>query len=48
LRFVDAKHLFPSRPVHVGVKREGSLSDVAVKFIQILAPDVGSALSQLR
>lgn len=42
---INAQHLFPSSLVHLGVKRGIILSRHALKFIALLAPDIGRALT---
>ncbi len=40
LRAIDVRHLFPSTMVHVGVKRHGPLSMHAMRFIELLSPQL--------
>lgn len=46
LRAMDARHLFPSTKVHIGVRRDSPLSAHALRFIELVAPELGRKLKR--
>jgi len=44
LRSLDVKHLFPSTPLYVGIKRGRPLSLHALRFIELLEPQPGALI----
>lgn len=46
LRAIDARHLFPSTKVHIGVRRDSPLNAHALRFIELVAPELGRRLKK--
>ncbi len=44
LRAIDARHLFPSTTVHIGLRRHSPMSAHALRFIELVAPELGKKL----
>ena len=44
LRAIEVRHLFPSTKVHIGMRRHSPLSAHALRFIELVAPELGRKL----
>ena len=46
LRAIDARHLFPSTKVHIGLRRDAPIGAHAQRFIELVSPELGRRLKK--